>query len=1336
MASEKNNPPKTTNAWIAIDYGLAANLTLAPYTLGLTGERSLYQAIADDDWVLILNTTGHITRVGRVLRIRSDLETTTIYFDRMLLVDPAVSIGLTSLTPPSAGSVGRIQWTDFLESLPKALLKTIAEVPTIEDQAYIRELLQLAVMDDLLGPAGGPHERIVDMGVRDRYLVGKLAPREAAQGGIEGLDGPLANDDAEEPMEAKAPGRHEPGAEFGTATGRVEPESDSSDEIDAASNQSLVPSSLGMTFCVDGDADRIEIEARWGRYERSDEHEIFRTRKNKETGAEVQTKAKVWQRIPCGGKIVLPLTEGLIRHQAPDNEFPEVRVQGSIRAKNANGDRLVTLFLVNAQEEPDTNRDTAWVFQPELIVRSEKDAAKRAIFRRRPVLDADGMDPEREALEMIYRNRVEFAVGHGVAVHAETAEDVTLATEVRTTVMPQYEVQVTETPGLDPSDRPAMLEMVSSGLLDMQRLATLDIDPLVDALSMLTKDYAAWIDEQRARVGGEVTGYATQSQQAMDRCQEIHTRLQQGIDTLKDNEKALAAFRFANRAMATQRVRSQYALAMRRGEDVTLDKFDVLKNRSWRPFQLAFLLLSIPSLADPSHPDRVQPVEAYADLLWFPTGGGKTEAYLGVAAFTMAIRRMQGNLGGYDSSRGLAVIMRYTLRLLTLQQFQRATALICAMEVLRREALEKGDKSLGSEPFTIGLWVGNKVTPGTTEDSHRAIEDVRNPGKYNAGAASPAQLTSCPWCGSEVAPGRDVEVDKGSGRTFVYCGDKKGRCDFSKGKSSKQPHPGIPVLVVDEEIYHRPPTMMIATVDKFAMMAWRGQVRTLFGRVGQECERHGLLWQGADCNGNHQAGKGFPSSKVKVISPIRPPDLIIQDEFHLISGPLGTMVGLYETAVDELCGWTLDGKTVKPKIIASTATVRKAKEQVNNVFMRRVSVFPPHGLDVEDNFFSVQRPIEEKPGRRYLGVCSPGSSRPAMLIRVYTAFLTAAQELFDHFGEPADPYMTMVGYFNSLRELGGMKRLAEDDVQTRSYRVQMSMVERPALAQRSISNIRELTSRVSSQDIPKYLDNLEVKFKSEFDTDTGKYVTRWQEGDTRAIDVVLATNMLSVGVDVNRLGLMAVNGQPKGTAEYIQATSRVGRSFPGLVCTVLTWARPRDLSHYETFEHYHATFYKHVEAQSVTPFSPRAMDRGLTGAMLSLMRLENDVFSPNEGAGQLSMSNQAEMTDAIKILATRAGNVAEDNSRKQLAETELKERADEWAKEVSKGGRILAYEKRGPEKDKTVALIKSPGLQAWDNWTVPMSMREVEPGVRLIMNTSHITDDHDWKPRPATKDED
>lgn len=1317
------------NAWIAVDHGLGTNSRLAPYTLVLKGGPSLYQAIAEDDWALVLNSAGEILRAGRVLQLRSDLETTTIFFDRLSVADAPVPVADVSLALPSSGNVVRIQWDEFVAALSMALHQTVGSVPSVGDRAYIREMLQLAVVDDLLGPAGGPHERIVDMSVRDRYLVGKLAPREGTQGGIEGLEGPLAGDEVEEPTDSIVPGQHEPGAEFGTAMGRVEPESDASDEIDAASNQSLVPSSFGMTFCVDGDVERIEVEARWGCYERvpNEEHELIRPNGQ---------KAKVWQRIPCGGKLMLPLTEGVIPHQALDANRPAVRIQGSVRAKNANGDRLVTLFLINGQEEPDTNRDTAWLFQPELIVRAEAEASKRAIFRRRPVLATDGNDPERESLEMIYRNRVEFAVGHGVAVHAETADDVTLATEVRTTVLPQFEVQVTETPGLDPTDRPAMRQMVESGLLDMQRLATLEVTELVDALSVLTKDYAAWIAEQRARIGADVVGYDTQAAHALDRCQEIQMRLQQGVDTLKKDGKALDAFRFANKAMATQRVRSLYALEVRRGRDVTVDQFDQPKNRSWRPFQLAFLLLSIPSLADPTHPDRVQPMEAHADLLWFPTGGGKTEAYLGVAAFTMAIRRLQGKLGGYDGSRGLAVIMRYTLRLLTLQQFQRATALICAMEKLRRDALVQGDESLGKEPFTIGLWVGNKVTPGTTEESHYAIQALRDSGKNKAGRASPLQLTSCPWCGSAINPGKDVVVDKDRGRTVVYCGDKKSSCTFSRGRSSNSLHPGIPVLTVDEEIYHRPPTIMIATVDKFAMMAWRGQVRTLFGRVGQECERHGLLWQGADCNGNHQAGKGLSATKVKNINPIRPPDLIIQDEFHLISGPLGTMVGLYETAVDELCGWKLGEHTVKPKIIASTATVRKAREQVNNVFMRRVSVFPPHGLDVEDNYFSVQRPIEDKPGRRYLGVCSPGSSRPAMLIRVYTAFLTAAQALFDRFGEAADPYMTMVGYFNSLRELGGMKRLAEDDVQTRSYRVQMSMVERPALAQRSVSNIRELTSRVSSQDIPKYLDNLEVKFKSEFDTVAGKYVTKWQEGDTRAIDVVLATNMLSVGVDVNRLGLMAVNGQPKGTAEYIQATSRVGRSFPGLVCTVLTWARPRDLSHYETFEHYHATFYKHVEAQSVTPFSPRAMDRGLTGSLLSLMRLENDAFSPNEGAGKLDKSDQSEITDAIDVLVKRAWNVSELSSTKSLAEQELKERADEWAKEVGKGGRILAYEKRGPEKDKTVALIRSPGIQAWDNWTVPMSMREVEPGVRLIMNTSHISDDHDWKPRPATKDED
>ena len=1326
------------NAWIAIER--QPSTSGAP-SLSLPGAPSLHSTIAEDDWILVVTPGADFIRTGRVLRLRAELDHTTVCFDRLLVAVEPVAIGTAGLSLPESGSVSRLQWNAFADALPKLTGKIVDDVPLVGDQAYIRELLQLAVVDDLLGPANGPHEQIVDMSVRDRYLVGKLAPMESDGGGIEGLEGPLvAETEDTDPGDLDVhKGRHEPGAEFDGAIGKVDAEAEALDEIDAASNQSLVPSSFGMTFCVDGDVDMVEVEARWGRYERDYDTEIYKIRKNPDTGEEEQgPKAKVWQRVACGGSITIDLREGPVPHRTPDPAHPAARVQGTVRGKNANGDRLVTLFLVNAQEEPDENKDSAWIFQPELVVRAVNGATDPAVFRRRLATRANSDDPERETLEMIYRQHVEFAVGHGVAVHAEAAPGETEhALEVRTVIMPQYEVPVTETPGFRPEDRPGMQETVEKGYLDMQELAAMDRPHLVEALSILTDDYAKWITEQRDRIGAGVVGFDEHAQPALDRCTDIHARLVAGVQLLADekNELALKAFRFANAVMAQQRVHSIYALARRRGEKAEVADFDERENRSWRPFQLAFVLLSLPSLADPAHADRTKPMEAFADLLWFPTGGGKTEAYLGVAAFAMAIRRMQGEVGGYDGNRGLTVIMRYTLRLLTLQQFQRATTLICAMEVARQQAIAAGDDSLGSEPFTIGLWVGNKVTPGTTADSHLAIQRIRDPERSDIGGVSPGQLTSCPWCGSDVSDRRDIEVDKPALRTKTYCGDKKGRCEFSKGKSSKKPHPGLPILVVDEEIYHRPPSMMIATVDKFAMMAWRGETRTMFGRATTECPRHGLLWPESSCSGNHPKRGNLPATKVQTIRPIRPPDLVIQDEFHLISGPLGTMVGLYETAVDELCTWKLDGKVVKPKIVASTATVRKAREQVSNVFMRRVSIFPPSGLDVADNFFSVQRPIDQIPGRRYLGVCSPGSSRPAMLIRIYTAFLTAAQALFDRFGQAADPYLTTVGYFNSLRELGGMKRLAEDDVQTRCYRVQMSLVDRPGLAQRSVNYVRELTSRVSNRDIPKYLDQLEVKFKASFDDDSGKFVTEWEDGDTRSVDVVLATNMLSVGVDVNRLGLMVVNGQPKGTAEYIQATSRVGRSFPGLVCTVLTWARPRDLSHYETFEHYHATFYKHVEAQSVTPFSPRAMDRGLTGAMLSVLRLGIDPLNPNIGAGALNGIDKDEVAHAVDVLVGRAWSISEHATVKDLASAELKERIDEWANEAGKGGRILAYEKKGKNKDTMVPLLHRPGIQAWDNFTVPMSMREVEPGVRLVMNTTRFgSEGPAWTSPPAGDD--
>ncbi|MGG1940444.1 DISARM system helicase DrmA [Paenibacillus polymyxa] len=1261
------------NAWL-IKLGNRNQLKRYSATLELTISECRGVKVGDA-FLIVEEHAGQTMAVAiaRVYRKRSTLMETTFLFDGMLKVEQVIS-DLNIMNNHTSATIFRLEWTLFERCLKNICNIDFSVFPnltgnTSEEQAHIRDLLQLAVMDDLLGPAGGPEEEIVGMSVRDRYLVGRLAPQET---------------------------RIEEADDLSNASGRIDNE-DSDGEIDASTNQSLVPSSIGITFCVDEAVKMIELVASWGRYERATSEKI-----NEKTGKPL----RAWKRIPSGGLKTINLDEKNIRPFAIDDNCPNVAVQGTISDPLENGDRLITIFLVNNQVSPEQNQDQAWVFQPELLVRDPQD---EAIFRRRPILQTEEFDEEREALEMVYRHQVEFAVGHGISVHATTlGGDFNHAVEIRTSVIPEYEVPMTETPGLDSEDRPAMRDMVSAGYLDMERLAELDTLELENALNILIDDYGRWITEQKDRIANSAIGYEGAGADAMERCTLILKRLREGVKVLKNNSNALEAFRFANRAMATQRVRSIYALLKRRGETPNLDEINVRKNRSWRPFQLAFILLSIPALADPTHSDRTEPLEAFADLLWFPTGGGKTEAYLGVAAFTMAIRRRQGELGGLDAGRGLAVIMRYTLRLLTLQQFQRATALICAMEVVRR----KESNLWGNQPFTIGLWVGQKVTPNTTKESHEAIERERD-GKYRGGS-TPAQLTSCPWCGSEIAPGRDIRVDLDIGRTLIFCGDKYGRCEFSQVKSKNL---GLPVLVVDDEIYRHPPSMLIATVDKFAMMAWKGQVRTLFGRVTQECQRHGFLWPDADCTGNHKKKGYLPPTSVRNVKTVRPPDLIIQDEFHLISGPLGTMVGLYETAVDELSTWEINGKRVRPKVIASTATVRKARDQINNVFLRQVSIFPPHGLDVEDNFFAIQRSVEKKTGRLYMGICSPGSSRPAVLIRVYVALLTAAQSLFNHFGQAADPYMTVVGYFNSLRELGGMRRLAEDDVQTRSYRVEMSNVERPGLSQRSVKNVDELTSRVSSKEIPKKLDQLEVKFKDS-----------WEKGETRAIDIVLATNMLSVGVDVNRLGLMVVNGQPKSTAEYIQATSRVGRSFPGLVCTVLTWSRPRDLSHYETFEHYHATFYKHVEAQSVTPFAPRALDRGLTGTMVSLLRMNHNNLNPNTGAQYLDSHTKPEADYVKEIVKDRAWKVKNDDEAMSNTFEMSSERIDIWSREAARPGRRLGYETEYGQGD-LVGLLKKPGVHAWDNLTVPMSLREVEPGVQLIMDVSNLSEPPNWKLR-------
>ena len=512
------------------------------------------------------------------------------------------------------------------------------------------------------------------------------------------------------------------------------------------------------------------------------------------------------------------------------------------------------------------------------------------------------------------------------------------------------------------------------------------------------------------------------------------------------------------------------------------------------------------------------------------------------------------------------------------------------------------------------------------------------------------------------------------------------------------------MVVVDEEVYRLLPSLLIATVDKFAQLPWKGETQMLFGRVNSYCPRHGYGSPELACGESHRAADGLPATHTVAAGPLRPPDLIIQDELHLISGPLGTLVGLYETAIDRLAEWQADGRTVRPKLVASTATIRRAAEQVHQLYLRRVNVFPPAGLDARDNFFARQRPpTADEPGRLYVGVCAPGVRIKSTLIRAYVATMAAAQKLYIEHGAAADPYMTTVGYFNAVRELAGMRRAVDDAITTR-----LRHTDERGLAARYLrhDSVEELTSRKSAADIPQILDRLEFPFGA-------------ANQRTLPLDVLLATNMISVGVDVSRLGLMVVAGQPKTTAEYIQATSRVGRRHPGLVLVVYNWARPRDLSHFERFSHYHATFYQHVEPLSVTPFSPRALDRGLTGVLTALVRLAATDYNDNHGAGRIHRDHPL-VVDAVQTIARRAGLVSGAAVVEQRVEAELMARIDLWLQRIQQvsGGARLGYKQA--QDGVTVGLLASAEGNRWDKFVCLNSLRDVETTSPLILDDTNM----------------
>ena len=1181
-----------------------------------------------------------------------------------------------------------------------------------------RENLVDILERELLGPANGPEE-VLEGSPDVAYLVGRIAPVRLTAGHDDPTDADsdeAATDvgdavDAEEGRGVPVTAVDESGAGADEDTAEDEPQK----------RGLMIPASMGLRCQIPDDLTEFTVIVSWGVYEpvkEKSEDGKQTLRRYKRTPIEIATKITVADLV-AAKTTTIPLKDKVV-----------LRVDRHDDAER--GCRLIEVALCNDRETPRKIPVNAWLYQTRLLV----DAGGAEVFL--PVTDAltdtrAERDDELRRLKLQYRDRLEFAVGRTCSVDWAVAANARRASAVWTTWLPTCQTPQTTA------------EEIGAALLDMTVLESASLEQLRAGLEPIVTGYADWLDGQQERAEALPEHLRGEGLDAVKEAGKVQRQLAEGLAHLLSDEEALRCFRFMNRVMADQRIQSQVAQRRAKNpkESIEQARTAVLaegpKAHSWRTFQLAFVLMQLPLLSNPAARMRSGDL-AKAQLLFFPTGGGKTEAYLGLAAYAFAIRRRHGLVstpdGPLDGTCGIAVLMRYTLRLLTAQQFQRATTLVCAAERARM-----GDEATwGTEPFRIGLWVGTDVSPKRYDEAEEQLRRANNSG--GGYRLTVLQIQRCPWCGSKIGP-RDVYADAGRRRVYVYCSDDLAGCPFAQGGESKE---GLPVLTVDEEIYRLAPAFLIATVDKFARLAREGEAASLFGYVSKRCERHGFVHPDyrhceiKDGN-NHPATKdGLPAAAVRPATRLRPPDLVIQDELHLITGALGTTVGLFEVAIDVMTAWrTAGGDPVRPLLVASTATARNAPDQVRALYGRDVTIFPPQVLDAGKTFFSKEEPIsKELPGRCYIGLSTTGVRLTTAEIRVAEVLMAAGQLLLDRCGEAADPYLSLVGYFSATRELAGMARYMGDDIQTAlAKRRPWSLLPSRTGTNFGSLNVAELTSRVSSADITATLDQMAVRFDPRLDSTAGKRELRalreaHKPVPTREMnpyDAILATSMLQVGVDVTRLGLMLVVGQPKNTAEYIQASSRVGRDpeRPGLVVSLGNWARPRDLAHFEQFRHYHERFYAQVEALSVTPFSMTSMERGLDGVLVSAARVlqaaEAQGLSPEYNAGRID--DQRDFTvDLIDALVDRVLDASDEDSADR-ARQRLLNRLDQWAKRrkhLEDLRKSLVYERVSDDTRQDTLMMSAENAKSRSGtrdsppFVVANSMREVQPEINLLVS--------------------
>ena len=1056
--------------------------------------------------------------------------------------------------------------------------------------AKVRQEIIDALKVDLMGPQ--EDNEILDENPKFAYLVGMLAPKTSN----------LSASENEQEVDTDI--AYEDGADYTSG------EDDDNEPIMVTHFDP--PSSIGISFYVETSLPSIKLEIKWGDYVRSTEKQL-----NKD-GKEVNVAS--FARQPMAESLIINFADFERSKEYTLSIDSQVGVHIS-RIQLKRGYSLVTAYVINRRTNAENDLESL-MFQVEITAKSiDESDVFIAEHICRDVLAKD---------EFYFEQRPILGRGRGCAATWGNTTD-GRTNYVKSDFIPQYEF-----PGVS-----AALDGFDKYYFSMRDLSSkAKKDETIGKLNLLADSYDAWIQEKlvRDKKMSDSEFAEKVGQDVIAKCKEALQRIREGINLIVEDETAFDAFCFMNRCMILQRNISNYAKKHGSGIECNFKDFvdprNPDNNFGWRPFQIAFILMNLSAMVDPLHQDREM-----VDLLYFPTGGGKTEAYLGLMAFVIANRRLRINDDAeFNRDGGVTAILRYTLRLLTTQQRDRITKMVLAAEMIRRKDYPK----YGKEPISIGFWVGGGVTPNSFNDLKENAEKPEEAKRQRNLIYK--QLLTCPFCGQPLAE-EDFIIDTETKSVTIYCSDRN--CLFYKFKQGRMP---IPVYLVDEEIYAKCPTIILSTVDKFARLPWDVKTNSIFGRVDRKCSRDGYVAMG-DEHSKHNSTGELPASTLTPIKQFLPPELIIQDELHLITGPLGTVYGAYETIIEDMCSYSRDGKKILPKYVVSTATIKNASEQTKCLYgRRRMSQFPPNGFEIGDSFFIKEIPTKDDPFRKYVGVCAAGQSVKTALLRIYAIVLQKAYDLSlkDEYKDVIDPYYTLVGYYNSIRELGGAVRLLQDDIPKRIYRIKNKYNMDKVRFLNKSTNV-EITSRMSSYKIPEQLKKLETTCE-----------------DKDCLDTAIATNMIAVGMDVDRLGLMVVTGQPKQNSEYIQATSRIGRSFPGLVITLYNPYRPRDLSHYENFTGYHSQLYRFVEGTTATPFSARARDRVMHALIISAIRLSYPQLALNAGAANISSLSDEQLT-AIKSLILDRLNIIKPSARED-AEDEIDQFIDKW--------KILAAQKK------------------------------------------------------------